>query len=159
MEIENDTMNLKCLTILFIVNNIIYNILFTYLHITFTYYIILHITYNIYIYLQYIIVNIIYYYSSSLPSPKGRNSGPASYGTEPAVPRASLGFAGLAQVLGNQLFQSWAIPLIGLLPPRGRAYSSYPINPWSWKCDLGAACPAPPGGGVVAPPMNLEKLG
>ena len=101
----------------------------------------------------------IYYYSSSLPSPKCRDSGPASYGTEPVVPRASLGFAGLAQVLGNQLFQCWAIPLIGLLPPRGRAYLSYPINPWSWKCDFRAACPAPPGGGVVAPPMNLEKLG
>lgn len=38
--------------------------------------------------------------------------------SEPAVPWANLGFRPMARVLGNQLLQSPAIPLIGLLPPR-----------------------------------------
>lgn len=38
--------------------------------------------------------------------------------SEPTVPWANLGFVPTARVLGNQMLQSRAIPLIGLLPPR-----------------------------------------
>lgn len=69
----------------------------------------------------------------------------------PLVPpgsRASLDSEAVVQVLGNQLLQSPAIPLIGFLPPQiwGGAYLSFLTNRWSWRRGFGSACPAPRGG-------------
>lgn len=64
-----------------------------------------------------------------------------------AIPMSGAGLDSVAVelVLGNQLFQLLAIPLIGLLPPQlwDGAYLSFPTNRGSWRCGFLSICPAP----------------